>query len=114
MRERLRNRDLGTASLKGSLTNRGPACQLPGARLSRFAVSHCLPGLNRCKPTEFVLAIPRYDSEKLLLDQLGNRASPASPYLDLVHGTNRRDFGGGTGEEYLVRYVQHFPRNRSL
>src|SRR6266436_2732083 len=69
---------------------------------------------HRSEPAVTVALLAAHDGVELLLDRPGDGANPALAHLDLVHGTDRRDFGCRPGEECFVCDVEHLPRNRLL
>src|SRR5882762_9103131 len=52
--------------------------------------------------------------EEFVLQLAGDGAGYAFAYLDVVDGTNGRDFDGGAGKEYFVDDVEHFARDYLL
>src|SRR5258708_33230934 len=69
---------------------------------------------HRSEPAVTVALLAAHDGVELLLDRPGDGANPALAHLDLVHGTDRRDFCCRPGEECLGCDVEHLPRNHLL
>jgi hypothetical protein len=61
-----------------------------------------------------VALLAAHDGVELLLDRFGDGANPALAHIDLVHGTDRRDFCCRPGEECFVCDVEHLTRNHLL
>src|SRR5438270_6704690 len=62
---------------------------------------------HRSEPAVAVALLAAHDGVELLLDRPGDGANRALAHIDLVHGTDRRDFGCRPGEECFVGDVEH-------
>src|SRR5690349_12941104 len=63
------------------------------------------------EPFEVLRVAAVHDVEERGLDLLGDRTARAAPDLDAVEFADRRDFGGGAGEERLVGDVDLVARD---